>query len=102
MVDARVVQTHLDATAVTVDTAAALATTPFEHSADITAAARSIAVRRSQLLAYRTDDREAVSWFVATLGRCKNVLAADAPSAVAASAGGRFTAAASTCWACSS
>ncbi len=73
---------HLCALAGTFDTVAALATTPFFFSSDITPAARSIAIDGSNALIESGHHREAVFWIVATFARCHKILAVDAPYAV--------------------
>ncbi|MEV7802285.1 hypothetical protein AB0O28_04995 [Microbispora sp. NPDC088329] len=61
------------------DAAAAVARTPFPFSADITEAARPVAVDGSRDLVARGLHREAVFWIAATYARCLKILAADAP-----------------------
>ncbi len=70
---------HVDALARTFDAAASVARTPFFFSADITPAARPVAIDGSRHLIDAGDHREAVFWIVATFARCQAILAADAP-----------------------
>lgn len=69
----------LDDLARTFDATAAVARTPFPFSADITPAARPIAIDGSRELIKRGDHHEAVFWIVATFARCHAILAIDAP-----------------------
>jgi hypothetical protein len=78
----RRVEGHLRELARTFDAAAAVATTPFLFSSDITALARPIAIDASQRLIDGGCHREAVFWMVATSARCQKILAADAPPKV--------------------
>ncbi|MGW2572536.1 hypothetical protein [Streptomyces sp. NPDC001537] len=71
---------HVDRLAVTFDTTAAVARTPFFFSSDITPAARPIAIDASRELVRRGNHREIVFWLVATFARCHKILAADAPA----------------------
>jgi hypothetical protein len=76
------VEMHLKALAVTFDAASAAIRTPFFFAADITPAARSVAIDGSQELISRGEHREAVFWIVATYARCLAVLHRDAPIAL--------------------
>jgi hypothetical protein len=78
------VRHHLRATTAAFDDAAAVARTPFPFAADVTAAARPVAVDGSRALVDQGRHREAVFWIVATSARCQKVLAADAPPATRA------------------
>jgi len=73
-------QEHLRGLAQTFDAAAAVARTPVAFSADITAAARPVAIDGSLELIRAGSPREAVFWIVATFARCHRILAADAPA----------------------
>ena len=73
------VEHHLGELARIFDAAAAVARTPFPFSADITAAARPVAIDGSRQLIRAGLHREAVFWIVATFARCRKILAADAP-----------------------
>ncbi|HEX8863467.1 MAG TPA: hypothetical protein VGC06_31085, partial [Actinomycetes bacterium] len=64
------VERHLGAMTAAFDATAAIARTPFPFAADITAAARPVAVDGSRELIARGDHREAVFWIVATYARC--------------------------------
>lgn len=83
--DARAVARHLDAVAERFDEAAAilarrgLATTSFPFAADLTPAARPVAIDGSRALVDGGAHREAVFWVVATAARCQSVLSAVAP-----------------------
>jgi len=70
---------HLDALGRAFDDAAAVLRTPFAFAADLTTAARPVAIDASRELVERGDHREAMFWIVATFARCEQVLAADAP-----------------------
>jgi hypothetical protein len=70
---------HLDRLAGVFDDAAAVGRTPFFFSTDISAAARVIAIDGSRALVAAGDHREAVFWIIATLARCRQILAVDAP-----------------------
>jgi hypothetical protein len=87
------VQRHLDGLAVTFGEAAAVARTPFFFSADITPAARPVAIDGSQQLIDAGDHREAVFWIIASYARCQRILDADAPGPVRRRAELRFRAA---------
>jgi hypothetical protein len=78
------VERHLEAMTAAFDATAAVARTPFPFAADITAAARPVAVDGSRELVARGDHREAVFWIVATYARCLKLLHADAPALVPA------------------
>jgi hypothetical protein len=79
-----VVARHLDALAERFDEAAAvLARTsgpPSSFNADLTPAARPIAIDGSRALIDGGDHREAVFWIVATAARCQSVLNARVPA----------------------
>ena len=70
---------HLAELGRTFDATAAVATTPFFFSSDLTAPARPIAIDGSRELIAQGNHREAVFWMVATFARCHTVLAVDAP-----------------------
>jgi hypothetical protein len=70
---------HLAGLARAFDAAAALASTQFFFSSDISPAARSIAIEGSRSLIRSGNHREAVFWMVATYARCQKILAADPP-----------------------
>jgi hypothetical protein len=78
------VERHLEAMTAAFDATAAVARTPFPFAADITAAARPVAVDGSRELIARGDHREAVFWIVATYARCLKLLHADAAALVPA------------------
>lgn len=92
-VEPAAVQHHLEALAVTFDTAAALARTRFEYSADIAPPARAAAIDGSRRLVDDGNHREAVFWVIATASRCQSVVDVDAPAPLARLASDRFTAA---------
>jgi hypothetical protein len=71
------VQRHLDAMTEAFDTAATIIRSPFFFAADISDAARPVAVDGSQDLIDRGLYREAVFWIVATYSRCMSVFEAD-------------------------
>lgn len=73
------VATHLAAMTAAFDDAAALPPGPFPFAADLTPAARPVAVDGAHELVAAGDHREAVFWLVATSARC--VLALDAAGA---------------------
>lgn len=75
---------HLEVLGSVFDEAAAMITTPFFFAADITHAARPVAIDGSREMIERGDHREAIFWIVATSSRCMTVLHADAPAALAA------------------
>lgn len=79
---ARRVEDHLNALARTFDTAVTVATTPFPFRADITPAARPVAIDGSLELIRAGNHREAVFWIAATFARCHQILAADAQPAI--------------------
>jgi hypothetical protein len=76
------VEEHLDQLAITFDTAADVAKTPFFFSTDITIQARPIAIDGSRELIRCGLHREAVFWIAATFARCHKILASDAPSEI--------------------
>jgi hypothetical protein len=71
---------HLEAMTTAFDATAAVARTRFPFAADITAAARPVAVDGSRELINRGHHHEAVFWIVATYTRCLKLLHADAPA----------------------
>jgi hypothetical protein len=73
------VEHHLEAMTAAFDATAA-ARSPLPFAADITAAARPVAVDGSRELVANGDHREAVFWIVATYSRCLALLDADAPA----------------------
>lgn len=73
------IEEHLDELAKTFDAAAAISSTPFPFSTDITAIARPVAIDGSRELIRAGCHNEAVFWIVATFARCHKILAADAP-----------------------
>jgi hypothetical protein len=76
------VSAHLDAMAAAFDAAAAGPAAPFFFAADLTPAARPVAVDGARELVAAGDHREAVFWLVATFARCVQALdATGAPSA---------------------
>jgi hypothetical protein len=77
---------HLAALAAAFDAAKGVIATPFFFAADLTDAARPIAIDGSQDLIAR-GHREAIFWVVATYSRCEKVLYQDAPAEMRA----RFT-----------
>jgi len=82
-VPAERVRFHLDALARTFDATAPVARTPFFFSADLTPAARPVAIDGSRVLIDQGDHREAVFWILATFARCHAVLSVDAPALAA-------------------
>ncbi|MEV4627220.1 hypothetical protein AB0J90_13105 [Micromonospora sp. NPDC049523] len=70
---------HLRRLAHTFDATAEVSRTPFFFSADITSAARPVAIDGSRVLVDRGDHREAVFWIAVTFARCHQILAVDAP-----------------------
>lgn len=72
------VSEHLDQLELLFDATAAVARTPYSFSADLTPAARPVAIDGSRELARTGLHREAMFWIVATFARCHTVLAADA------------------------
>ncbi|HEX2514069.1 MAG TPA: hypothetical protein VH257_05135 [Chloroflexota bacterium] len=79
---------HLSATAAAFDAAKTRIRTPYRFAADISDAARSVAIDGSQELIDRGLHREAVFWIVATFSRCRHIFAADAPELLARTADG--------------
>ena len=77
-VPAAVVERHLDAMTSAFDAAAALGPAPFAFAADLTPAARPVAVDGSRDLLAAGDHPEAVFWLVATFARCVQALDAAA------------------------
>ena len=76
------VAAHLDAMAAAFDDAAAAPPSPFFFAADLTPAARPVAVDGARELVAAGDHREAVFWLVATFARSVQALdAAGAPTA---------------------
>ena len=72
---------HLNAVIAMFDAAAAIGTTHFPWSSDVTPLARPILVEGSRALIERGHHRDAVFWVVATAARCQYILAADASDA---------------------
>jgi len=72
---------HLNAVIAMFDAAAAIGTTRFPWSSDITSLARPILVEGSHALIDSGEHREAVFWIIATAARCQYILAADASDA---------------------
>lgn len=68
---------HLAALEELFDTAAQIIRTPVFFAADISPAARAVAIDGSRTLIARGDQREAVFWIVATASRCLQVLDSD-------------------------
>ena len=71
---------HLDALAAAFDAAATALRTPIFFAANLTPAARPVAIDGSRELIARGDHREAIFWIVATYSRCLQVLHRDAPA----------------------
>jgi hypothetical protein len=65
---------HLTTLTPAFDEAKSIVTSPFPFAADISDAARPIAIDGSRELIDRGDHREAVFWIVATYSRCRKVL----------------------------
>jgi hypothetical protein len=81
-VAAAVVRQYLDAMSTAFDDAAALGPAPFPFAADLTPAARPVAVDGARALLGTGDHREAVFWLVVTFARCVQALdAAGSPAA---------------------
>jgi hypothetical protein len=74
------VERHLAAMTAAFDATAAVARSPLPFAADITAAARPVAVAGSRELVARGDHREAAFWIVVTYARCLALLHAEAPA----------------------
>lgn len=72
---------HLEVLAAAFDAASAVVKTPFFFAADLSEAARPIAIDGSQEMIAACNQREAIFWMVATYARCLKVLAHDAPEA---------------------
>jgi hypothetical protein len=75
-------ETHLDALAAVFDATGAIIQSPFVFAADLSAAARPIAIDGSRELIARGAHREAVFWMAVTYTRCAQVLDRDAPAAL--------------------
>ena len=73
------VEHHLAGMTEAFDAASRVRKTPYRFGSDISEAARPISVDGSRELIERGLHREAVFWLVATHGRCRHILAADAP-----------------------
>ncbi len=73
---------HLAAVADAFDTAKSVLKTPYRFSADVTEAARPVAIDGSREMIERGDHREAVFWMLATYSRCRWVLTHDAPAEI--------------------
>jgi hypothetical protein len=71
------VSEHLDRLAVLFDATAEVARTPYFFSADLTPAARPVAIDGSRELIRTGLHREAMFWIVATFARCHTVLGTD-------------------------
>ncbi|MCM3784898.1 hypothetical protein M3231_18170 [Neobacillus mesonae] len=69
---------HLHQLEITFDTAAAVSSTPFFFSSDITESARPIVIEGSSELIESDCHREAVFWIAATFARCHKILDVDA------------------------
>jgi hypothetical protein len=79
---AALVDRHLEAMTAAFDDAVALGPAPFAFAADLTPAARPVAVDGGRALLAAGDHREAVFWLVATFSRCVQALdAAGSPAA---------------------
>jgi hypothetical protein len=70
---------HLGALEQAFDLAASLIQTPVFFAADITAAAKPVAIDGSREMIERGDHREAIFWMTATYARCQQVMHTDAP-----------------------
>ncbi|TWF79874.1 hypothetical protein FHX44_115810 [Pseudonocardia hierapolitana] len=77
-VDAAVVARHLDRLGDVFDEAAAVGSTRFSFSSDISPEARPVAIDGSRALVDAGDHREAVFWIVATFARCQQILDVEA------------------------
>jgi hypothetical protein len=73
---------HLAALAGVFDMAKTIVKTPFAFAADLSDAARPIAIDGSRELIESGDHREAIFWITATYARCQKVLYHDAPGAL--------------------
>ena len=74
---------HLAAREVAFDAASTGVRTRFFFAADLSQAARPVAIDGSRDLIERGDHREAVFWMTATYARCQQVFLADAPALAA-------------------
>lgn len=81
---------HLAALEDAFDAASGMVATPFFFAADISAAARPVAIDGSREMIEQGQHREALFWIIATFARCLMVLHADAPASVSARWGGAF------------
>ncbi|HEV2072262.1 MAG TPA: hypothetical protein VGR29_01355 [Thermomicrobiales bacterium] len=70
---------HLVTVGEAFDVASSVISTPFPFAADISAAARPVAIDGSREMIEEGRHREALFWVVATFARCQMVLHADAP-----------------------
>jgi hypothetical protein len=70
---------HLATVGEAFDVASSLISSPFFLAADISAAARPVAIDGSREMIQQGYHREALFWIVATFARCQMVLHADAP-----------------------
>jgi hypothetical protein len=70
---------HLVTVGEAFDVASSVISTPFPFAADISAAARAVAIDGSREMIEQRRHREALFWIVATFARCQMVLHADAP-----------------------
>ncbi|MFC4949575.1 hypothetical protein [Pseudonocardia sp. GCM10023141] len=89
-VTAATVRKHLERLAAMFDATAAVSRTPFPFSADITPAARPVAIDGSRELIDGGDHREAVFWIVATASRCAQIVAVDGSAALRADVDAAF------------
>lgn len=81
---------HLVALEDAFDAASGVIVTPFFFAADVSAAARPVAINGSREMIEQGQHREALFWIVATFARCLMVLHADAPASVSARWDGAF------------
>ena len=76
-IDRRRVQRHLDNLSDAFDAAAGIIKSPFFFAADITPAAKTVAIAGSQEMVDSGHHREAIFWIVATYARCIAVFTED-------------------------
>lgn len=76
------VEQHLVALAAVFDAASAVIQSPFVFAADLSAAARPIAIDGTRDLIEAGYHREAMFWIAVTYSRCQSVLDQDAPAAM--------------------
>ena len=81
---------HLETVGEAFDVASSVISTPFPFAADISAAARPVAIDGSREMIQQGRHREALFWIVATIARCQMVLHADAPPPMSARWDGAF------------